>query len=333
MTGFSGRAQAGPCCSPAAARERPIQEPASIAATGDHPVAQRPLAGGAFEMGDPYTEGVATDGETPCHPVTVAAFSMDETPVRNRDFAAFIDDTGYRTTAERAGSSAVFHALVDSASADVLGVAPAAPWWWEVRGAHWRHPFGPGPHPDAASFELADHPVVHVSHDDALAYCRWASRALPTEAQWEYAARGGLAGTRFGWGDDRTTPSGAELCHTYDPAVWGSPFPARPGSRVGVAPTLAVDALPPNGFGLRQMSGNVWEWCADRFDPRWYRRSPTADPAGPERGATRVLRGGSYLCDDSYCRRYRVAARSHNTPGSSAGNTGFRTVSTPTPRR
>ncbi|WP_328857296.1 formylglycine-generating enzyme family protein [Williamsia herbipolensis] len=324
MTGFADRAQAAPCCSPAADTARAIPDALPVTTTGAHRVAQRPLAGGRFEMGDAHSEGVATDGETPCHAVTVAAFAMDETTVRTSDFAAFVDDTGYRTTAERAGSSAVFHALVDPASVDVLGAAPAAPWWWEVRGADWRHPFGPGP--DLRT-DLADHPVVHVSHDDALAYCRWASRALPTEAQWEYAARGGLEGTRFAWGDDRTTPSGAELCHIYDPARWGSAFPAHPGSRIAVAPTLPGDALPPNGFGLRQMSGNVWEWCSDRFDPRWYRRSPTADPSGPDRGATRVLRGGSYLCDDSYCRRYRVAARSHTTPASSAGNIGFRTVS------
>ncbi|MGJ0119511.1 formylglycine-generating enzyme family protein [Williamsia sp. MIQD14] len=324
MTGFADRTPPAPCCSPAADTARTLPEAGPVTTTGIHRVTQRPLAGGRFAMGDAFAEGVATDGETPCHTVAVAAFAMDETAVRTADFAAFVDDTGYRTTAERAGSSAVFHALVDAASVDVLGVAPTAPWWWEVRGADWRHPFGPGITPGG---DLADHPVVHVSHHDALAYCRWASRALPTEAQWEYAARGGLEGTRFGWGDDRTTPSGTELCHVYDAAVWDSPFPARPGSRVGAPPTLTVDALPPNGFGLRQMSGNVWEWCADRFDPRWYRRSPTADPTGPDRGATRVLRGGSHLCDDSYCRRYRVAARSHTTPASSAGNIGFRTVS------
>jgi formylglycine-generating enzyme required for sulfatase activity len=272
-------------------------------------------------MGDSHGEGLPPDGETPVHAVVVGVFAIDETTVRNRDFAAFVADTGHRTAAEIAGSSSVFHALVARDDPAVLGASVDAPWWLAVQGADWRHPAGP--RSDIAG--LDDHPVVHVSFDDAMAYCAWAGRALPTEAQWEMAARGGLPGARFPWGDERE-PYGRTMCRIFSPEFWGAPFPAEPGTHVGVAPTLPASALPPNGFGLRQVIGNVWEWCADRFDPRYYRRSPDTDPVGAERGGARVLRGGSYLCDDSWCRRYRVAARSHSTPDSTAGNVGFRTV-------
>ncbi len=272
-------------------------------------------------MGDARGDGLRADGETPCHPVALRGYAIDETVVTTADFAAFATTTGYRTSAERAGSSAVFHALVHDEAA-VIGRAVAAPWWREVRGADWSHPEGPGSDVTAR----ADHPVVHVSFTDAQAYCDWAGRALPTEAQWEYAARGGLDGARFPWGDDLHARDGSARCAIYAPQVWGARFPASAGAGVGVIPTLPVKSFAPNGFGLWQCVGNVWEWCADRYDPRWYRRSPYRDPIGPERGAARVLRGGSYLCDDSYCSRYRVAARSHNTVESSSGNLGFRTV-------
>ncbi|GAA2052895.1 formylglycine-generating enzyme family protein [Williamsia deligens] len=290
--------------------------------TGVHAITQRPIPGGRFAMGDAHGEGLAPDGETPVHPVALSVFAIDETTVTNRDFAAFVDATGHRTAAEDAGSSTVFHSLVADDDPAVLGASVDAPWWLAVRGAQWRHPAGPAS--DLAGRD--DHPVVHVSFDDAVAYCDWAERSLPSEAQWEMAARGGLEGARFPWGDERE-PAGRRMCWTFSPDFWGGDFPGSAATHVGVAPTLPGAALPPNGFGLRQMIGNVWEWCADRFDPRYYRRAPADDPAGPDRGAARVLRGGSYLCDDSWCRRYRVAARSHSTPSSTAGNVGFRTVS------
>ena len=286
-----------------------------------HVVGQRPVPGGRFAMGDAHGEGLAPDGETPVHAVAIDGFAIDETTVRNRDFAAFVDATGHRTTAEVTGSSTVFHALVAPDDPAIVGSSVDAPWWLAVAGADWRHPAGPTSGLDG----LDDHPVVHVSFDDAIAYCAWAGRGLPSEAQWEMAARGGLPGARFPWGDERA-PDGRAMCRIYTPSFWGAPFPAEAGTHVGVAPTLPASALPPNGFGLRQVIGNVWEWCADRFDPRYYRRSPDVDPTGAERGGARVLRGGSYLCDDSWCRRYRVAARSHSTPTSTAGNVGFRTV-------
>ncbi|WP_296388352.1 formylglycine-generating enzyme family protein [Williamsia sp.] len=285
---------------------------------------QCPIAGGTFVMGDAHGDGLPADGELPLHTIDVGGYVIDETAVTTADFATFVDATGYRTSAERAGTSAVFGALVADEST-VVGQAPATPWWLEVRGADWAHPEGPGSDIDTRS----DHPVVHVSFVDAGAYCDWAGRSLPTEAQWEYAARGGLHAARFPWGDELVDGPGVRRCAVYDPDVWGAPFPAEPGSGVGVVPTTPARSFAPNGFGLWQTVGNVWEWCADRYDPRYYRRSPRHDPAGPDRGASRVLRGGSYLCDDSYCSRYRVSARSHNTIESSAGNTGFRTVARP----
>jgi len=261
-------------------------------------------------MGDGFGDGFPTDGEVPVHRVRIDDFEMDTTTVTVADFAAFVTDTGYRTTAQQAGTSAVFTALVDDASA-ISGSVPAAPWWSIVSGADWAHPFGP----DSGTDEQTDHPVVHVSWHDAQAYCRWAGRSLPSEAQWEFAARGGHAGRRYPWGDsarDRAT------CN-----IFVGEFPDHPAGSIG---TVAVESYEPNDFGLWQMVGNVWEWCEDRFDPRYYARGESLNPRGPERGSARVLRGGSYLCHDSYCNRYRNAARSHNPPASTAGNVGFRTV-------
>ena len=196
---------------------------------------------------------------------------------------------------------------------------PGAPWWVGVRRADWRHPGGSLSDLDG----LDEHPVVHVSWNDALAYCRWAGRRLPTEAEWERASRGGLEGARYPWGDE-LLPDGV-----WRTNIWQGRFPVENTREDGWLTTAPVRSFPPNGFGLHETVGNVWEWCADWFDPGWYRRSPATDPTGPERGPGRVMRGGSYLCHDSYCNRYRNAARTGNTPDSSSGNTGFRTVAAP----
>jgi len=273
-------------------------------------------------MGVPFGEGVPADGETPVHRVGLPAFSIDATAVSNDAFAAFVDDTGYVTDAERFGVSAVFHLLVDARESDVLGAPPDAPWWLSVRGAHWRRPGGRFSNLD----RLRDHPVVHVSFHDALAYCAWAGRRLPSEAEWEFAARGGLEGARYPWGD-ALYQAGEHRCN-----VWQGDFPSRntcADGHVGTAPARSFVA---NGYGLWQMSGNTWEWCADWHDATYYRRAPLHDPRGPADGHRRVLRGGSYLCHESYCNRYRVCARSSNTPDSSAGNIGFRTAGDIGPR-
>ena len=168
---------------------------------------------------------------------------------------------------------------------------------------------------------LEDHPVVHVSHDDALAYCRWTGRRLPTEAEWERAARGGIESARYPWGDDGIHTGAARA------NIWQGTFPIENTLVDGFLTTAPVRTYEPNCLGLWQTVGNVWEWCEDWFNPAYYARSPSADPRGPGTGEQRVLRGGSYLCHDSYCNRYRNSARSQNTPDSSMGNAGFRTVS------
>jgi sulfatase modifying factor 1 len=307
------------CCAPSfrgASGAAGAVAPAATARAGGHAIEQCVIPAGSFRMGDSYGDGNGLDGEVPVHQVRLEAFEMDATSVTNADFACFVDATGYATEAETFGYSAVFHLALQARPADVLGPAAGAPWWLGVKGADWRHPGGPLSGVDGKE----DHPVVHVSWNDALAYCGWAGRRLPTEAEWEYASRGGLDGARYPWGDDLLDGEGWRV------NIWQGVFPSRNTSDDGYLTTAPVRSFRANGYGLWQTVGNVWEWCADWFDPGYYGRSPEVDPRGPEAGAARVLRGGSYLCHDSYCNRYRNSARSSNTPDSSMGNAGFRTV-------
>lgn len=264
-------------------------------------------------MGTDDPNGYPADGEGPPHTVELSAFSIAVHAVTNHEFAAFVDATGHVTTAERYGDSFVFAGHLPDDFPPTRAVA-ATPWWRLVEGADWRHP--DGPHSDLDGRH--DHPVVHVSWLDATAYCAWAEVRLPTEAEWEYAARGGLEGSHFPWGDVRE-PDGAHRMNVYQ-----GRFPDHDTGADGFTATAPVDAYPPNGYGLHQMTGNVWEWCADWFDPGYYAVAPRVDPAGPTTGTARVMRGGSYLCHESYCWRYRVDARSSNTPDSTTGNLGFR---------
>jgi sulfatase modifying factor 1 len=286
-------------------------------AGGRHDIAQAEVPAGTFVMGDSSGDRNPADGEVPRHPVSLDAFSIDATPVTNDAFARFVAETGYRTEAEVFGYSAVFHLALAAPAEDIVGRPPATPWWLGVRGADWAHPGGRNSSVDG----LGDHPAVHVSFNDALAYCAWAGRRLPTEAEWEYASRGGLAEKKYPWGDDEPDAGG-----TWRANIFQGNFPTDNTRDDGYLTTAPVRAFPPNAYGLYQTVGNVWEWCADWFDPRYYGHSPARDPRGPEAGQARVLRGGSYLCHISYCNRYRNAARSQNTPDSSMGNAGFRTV-------
>ena len=264
-------------------------------------------------MGTDDTTGYPADGEGPAHQVALAGYSIAVHTVTNDQFGAFVEATGWSTTAERFGNSFVFGGLLPDDFPPTRGVA-AAPWWREVEQADWRHPEGPQSDLDGRG----DHPVVHVSWLDAEAYCAWVGGRLPTEAEWERAARGGLDGHHFPWGDE-LEPDGVHRMNVFQ----GS-FPGGDTGADGWTATCPVGTFPPNGFGLHEVTGNVWEWCQDWFDPTYYARSPASNPAGPASGTARVMRGGSYLCHASYCARYRVDARSANTPDSSTGNIGFR---------
>lgn len=319
-----------PCCAPVAERRVPGDSNPRLPVKGD-PIERQACAvppwpmvclpGGRFLMGTDDPHGFPADGEGPVRPVTLSPFAVDPFPVTNADFAAFVRATGYQTDAERFGWSFVFwgHIPEDRFDRLVEDTAAPAPWWCKVPGACWRQPEGPGSHIE----ERSQHPVVHVSWNDANAYAAWAGRALPTEAQWEYAARGGLEQRLYPWGDE-LTPNGRHLCN-----IWQGEFPLRDTAEDGYAGTCPVDAFPPNGFGIYSAIGNVWEWCADWFTPAVNAEAVLHDPAGPATGKARVMKGGSFLCHASYCNRYRVAARTANTPDSSTSNIGFRCVSLP----
>ncbi|UVE93798.1 formylglycine-generating enzyme family protein [Dietzia sp. B32] len=268
-------------------------------------------------MGDHHGVGYPADGETPVHKVRLDSFRMSSTTVTNLEFAEFVYQTGYQTTAERLGVSAVFYAAFQGQPSDILGRIPGIPWWLSVRGATWRSPNGPGSNLTGKD----EHPVVHVSWEDANAFCQWSQTRLPSEAEWEYAARGGLEGRNFVWGDNLKS-DGKWNCN-----IWQGNFPHDNTAEDGHLTTAPVKSYRPNGYGLWQMAGNVWEWCQDWFDPSYYARSTKVNPSGPRAGNRRVIRGGSYLCHESYCNRYRVSARSSNTPDSTSGNIGFRLAS------
>jgi formylglycine-generating enzyme required for sulfatase activity len=259
------------------------------------------------------------DGEHILHPVELDPFELDAHAVSNARFAEFIEVTGHVTDAERLGWAFVFGGLLPDDFPPTRGVA-AAPWWRQVHGADWAHPEGPHSSVD----DRPDHPVVQVSHRDALAFGRWEGSRLPTEAEWELAARGGLEGALFPWGDERE-PGGHHRMN-----VWQGSFPDARTPEDGHYGPAPVDAYEPNGFGLHNMCGNVWEWCADWFAPGYYADSPVENPTGPADGDQRVIRGGSYLCHHSYCNRYRVGARSSNGVDAATGNLGFRAARTRT---
>ena len=265
-------------------------------------------------MGEESEWAYPGDGEGPVHEVSVSPFLIDRYTVTNDAFASFVDATGFVTEAERYGWSFVFAGLLPDGFPDTRAVV-GVEWWREVIGADWRHPEGPRTTVEGRG----NHPAVHVSWSDASAYCGWSGTRLPTEAEWEYAARAGSDGP-FPWGDERE-PGGVHRMNVFQGI-----FPIQDTAADGFRGTAPVDAFEPNAFGLYNVTGNVWEWCADWYGARYYTRSPRENPRGPARGTGRVTRGGSYLCHHSYCRRYRVSARQGTEPASSLGNLGFRVV-------
>ena len=276
------------------------------------------LPGWTFLMGTNYAQGFPADGEGPIRPVSLSAFDIDTFPVTNKDFAAFIAATKYRTEAEIFGWSFVFWSHIPETRFESLVEDTAAhtPWWCKVPGATWNQPEGPG----SGVEDRLNYPVVHVSWNDAAAYAAWASKTLPTEAQWEYAVRGVLEQKLYPWGDDLTPEGEASLEHL------AGPISCRRYRRRRLRWKLPGRRLPPNGYGIYSATGNVWEWCADWFHTVFSAKSISHDPKGSAIGQSKVMKGGSFLCHASYRNRYRVAARTSNTPDSSASNIGFRCV-------
>jgi sulfatase modifying factor 1 len=312
----------------------------------DAPEAERSgmvwVPGGTFRMGsdEHYPE------EAPAHPVAVDGFWMDEHTVTNKEFARFVRDTGHVTVAEHTPDAAAYpgakpEMLVAASSVFVqpsqrVDLANPYNWWTWVPGADWRHPQGPG----SSVKKRPDHPVVHVAWDDVTAYAAWVGKDLPTEAEWEFAARGGLDGATYAWGEE-LTPDGSWMANT-----WQGEFPIHNTAEDGYHGTAPVGRYPPNGYGLLDMIGNVWEWTTDWYqahaetshacctvmNPRGGRQEASFDPGMPDVPIPRrVMKGGSHLCAPNYCQRYRPAARMPQAVDTSTSHLGFRCISRASP--
>lgn len=271
---------------------------------------------GSFLMGAHGPECWAADGEGPVREVSLGTYFIDRTAVTNEAFAAFVEATGYQSEAERYGWSFVFHNQIPKAHLKRIQFDRAfgIEWWAKVEGACWRKPGGPGTN----LRKCMDHPVVHISWNDALAYCRWSGKRLATEAEWECAARGGEEGQLYPWGDE-LTPNGKHRCN-----IWQGRFPEEDTAADGYAGTAPARSFPSNSFGIYNMMGNAWDWVADWFSASYPRKAASENPLGPESGTEKVIRGGSFLCHDSYCNRYRNSARTKVTPDSTTCHLSFR---------
>jgi sulfatase modifying factor 1 len=331
----------------ATACSRGAEESSSTRASerGEAPDGMKWIPGGEFRMGsDAATSQL---NERPAHRVRVAAFWMDEHPVTNAEFRAFVEATGYVTTAERKPdweeirkqvppgtpkpdeARLVPGSLVFAPPSHAVPLTDLTQWWRWTPGASWRHPQGP----DSTLDGRENHPVTQVSWDDAVAYAKWAGKRLPTEAEWEFAARGGLDGKRYNWGDE-ATPGGRHMAN-----IFHGDFPHRQTADDGYAATSPVGSFPPNGYGLVDMAGNVWQWTSDLYRADEFARraadetlcdnpqgpTSTYDPADPY-AVRRVIKGGSFLCHVTYCESYRPSARRGTPPDTGSSHVGFRLV-------
>lgn len=307
-----------------------------VAGADDIPAGMIWIPGGEFMMGSDrhYQE------EAPAHRVKVDGFWMDRFTVTNSDFERFVAETGYVTMAERPADPAAYPGALPEmlVPSSTMFRRPSGPvdmtnhfnWWAYVPGANWRRPRGPS----SSIRKLMEHPVVHVAWEDVEAYARWAGKDLPTEAEWEFASRGGLDGADFVWGDE-LTPDGRHMANT-----WQGDFPYRNTLQDGYEYTAPVGSFPPNGYDLYDMAGNVWQWTQDWYqeharisspcctadNPRGAPRDQSADPRQPQAIPRKVTKGGSHLCAPNYCRRYRPAARMAQPVDTSISHLGFRCV-------
>jgi len=301
------------------------------------------IKGGTFKMGGDNSQ--ASEDEFPKHKVQVSSFWMDETEVTNAEFAKFVEATHYITTAEKkpdweqmketlppgtpkpADSLMVAASLVFHPTSGPVDLNDYSQWWSWVKGADWKHPQGPNSNIKGKE----NYPVVQVSWYDAMAYCKWAGKRLPTEAEWEFAARGGLENKIYPWGNEPIN-SGKPKANS-----WGGNFPYYNDQKDGFTTSAPVKSFAPNGYGLYDMAGNVWEWCSDWYDVNYYKSfgsTVAVNPTGPQKSfdpgepytPKRSLRGGSFLCNDSYCSGYRVARRMKSSPDTGLEHTGFRCV-------
>jgi formylglycine-generating enzyme required for sulfatase activity len=309
------------------------------------------IAGGSFRMGSDARQ--AQPNERPAHPAKVHGFWIDQHHVTNAEFRKFVNATGYVTTAERKADWETLKVqlppgtprppddmlepggMVFIGTAGPVALDNAAQWWRFVRGASWRHPSGP-----ASTIEgKDDHPVVQVSYEDAEAYAKWAGKRLPTEAEWEFAARGGLEQATYAWGD-AFAPNGKQMANVWE-GQQPQPFPVEGGKTRTLPGTSPVGTFPPNGYGLSDMTGNAWQWVADWYRSDQFQREASAgdplvdprgpadsydpdDPGVPTNAPKRVTRGGSFLCNEAYCLSYRPSARRGTDPYTSMSHLGFR---------
>lgn len=276
---------------------------------------------GSYLIGTNQSTGFSQDKEGPQVEIELASFEIATTTVTNQQFKQFVDETGYITESERYGWSFVFHYFLTEAEKAQMKKVPGLNWWLAVKGADWQHPEGP----HSSIENRMNHPVVHVSRNDALVYCKWSGTRLPTEAEWEVAAKGGTTYEKYPWGDEFLI-DGQHQCN-----IWQGDFTLSNTLEDGFAGTAPARYYAPNGYGLYQMIGNVWEWCLNPqgIDLADFQKNPSIyyeKHYGQFDNRSYGIRGGSFLCHESYCKRYRIAARNGNTGDSASNNMGFRVV-------